>query len=245
MSSLLTFQLRQQQPAEPKQQENSQSGIPSPPNSFCGEEQSNPEHGRVVEEERRDSLQTVFNDMCIGDYSLSLPDNYTIEHSTTLHPRKASHALSTATAAATGGLTIRNNRRQSDALKRKTSRMGLSESFGHYRCHDCGKSYKHPNCLQKHRWEHSEEWELTKSLPLTKHQQVQMLEAAAILIGMDRRGKSPITQELEEEEEDDDDDEEEIDVFRIEEDEDDESIVIDDEDEIQSLHSQEIFMDDI
>ncbi|KAG0745400.1 hypothetical protein G6F57_001911 [Rhizopus arrhizus] len=233
MSSLLTFQLRQQQNNH-KSQEN-QSGIPSPPNSFCGEEQK---------VERRDSLQTVFNDMCIREYSASLPENYTIEHSSATH-RKASHATtSTATAAATGGLTIRNNRRQSDAFKRKG--RGLSESYnnGQYRCNDCGKSYKHPNCLQKHRWEHSEEWELTKKLPLTKHQQVQMLEAAAILIGMDRRAKSLSEYHHEEEEEE----EEEIDVFRVDEEEDEEdeeSIVIDDEEESKSLHSQEIFMDDI
>ncbi|RCI05394.1 hypothetical protein CU098_000537 [Rhizopus stolonifer] len=236
MSSLLTFQLRQQQQQQQHKHQESQSGIPSPPNSFCGEEQ-NP----IAKVERRDSLQTVFNDMCIRDYPASLPDNYTIEHSAV--QRKASHGISTATAAATGGLTIRNNRRQSDTFKRKT--RGLSESYnnnGQYRCNDCGKSYKHPNCLQKHRWEHSEEWELTKSLPLTKHQQVQMLEAAAILIGMDRREKVLSRQEVEEVSE-----EEEIDVFRVDEEDenDDESIIIDDDEESKSLHSQEIFMDDI
>jgi hypothetical protein len=215
MSSLLSFQLGQQQRIE---KENSNSGgLPSPPNSFCGEDSSlassssttttttsdinptilvNEKPTKTVPnllQNRRDSLQTVFNDMTIKDYSTSLPENYTIDHSTV---RKT--PIATATAAATGGLTIRNNnRRQSEvgnilssSGRRRSSytSRGLSESFsGQYRCNDCGKSYKHPNCLQKHRWEHSEEWEITKNLPLTKHQQVQMLEAAAILVGMDRR----------------------------------------------------------
>ncbi|KAG2234899.1 hypothetical protein BDF21DRAFT_414644 [Thamnidium elegans] len=180
MSSLLTFQLRQQQ----QKSGESQSGLPSPPNSFCGDESS---QSNNIVVERRNSLQTVFNDMTIKDYSTSLPENYTIDHSTI--KRNTPIAIATATAAATGGLTIRN-RRQSEAniIGGRRKSRGLSESFnGQYRCNDCGKSYKHPNCLQKHRWEHSEEWEVTKKLSLTKHQQVQMLEAAAILVGMDRR----------------------------------------------------------
>ncbi|GAA5795061.1 hypothetical protein EDC94DRAFT_592403 [Helicostylum pulchrum] len=180
MSSLLTFQLRQQQQQKAGE---SQSGLPSPPNSFCGDESSQ----NSIITERRNSLQTVFNDMSIKDYSSSLPENYTIDHSSI--KRNMPIAIATATAAATGGLTIRN-RRQSEAniIGGRRKSRGLSESFnGQYRCNDCGKSYKHPNCLQKHRWEHSEEWEVTKKLSLTKHQQVQMLEAAAILVGMDRR----------------------------------------------------------
>jgi transcription elongation factor Elf1 len=55
-----------------------------------------------------------------------------------------------------------------------------------YQCMECGKSYKHRNCLSKHVWEHSEEWELASSFLLTKHQQVQMLEAAAILMTIDK-----------------------------------------------------------
>jgi hypothetical protein len=273
MSSLLSFQLGQQQRME---KENSSSGgLPSPPNSFCGEDSSSASSSStttttttttvagtdmnptiLISEQqpaksvqnllmnRRDSLQTVFNDMTIKDYSTSLPENYTIDHSTI---RKT--PIATATAAATGGLTIRNNnRRQSEvgnmvlssSGRRKSSytSRGLSESFsGQYRCNDCGKSYKHPNCLQKHRWEHSEEWEITKNLPLTKHQQVQMLEAAAILVGMDRRiiveQKKPA-----------------IDKDPVEEEN--ESIIIDDEEDedsdkisIGSNDSLGIFMDDL
>ncbi|GAN07717.1 hypothetical protein MAM1_0173d07220 [Mucor ambiguus] len=283
MSSMLSFQIRQQAQQQQQQAKTSNpGGLPSPPNSFCGEETTISASTATVHEKpaflaqtRRDSLQTVFNDMHIKDYSTSLPENYTIDHSSSSVPRKHLAATmagtATATAAATGGLTIRNNnRRPSDIMvsnssgnfgmggggRRKSSASrGLSESFsGQYRCTDCGKSYKHPNCLQKHRWEHSEEWELTKKLPLTKHQQVQMLEAAAILIGMDRirsdvKKEEEQQQKAEEEQEEEDDivveEEEEIDLDDIDEDdrkettaadddndEDDESIIIDDDDSI-------------
>ncbi|KAI7859875.1 hypothetical protein BDC45DRAFT_495208 [Circinella umbellata] len=97
-------------------------------------------------------------------------------HST--RPESLAHSpASVATAAATGGRTIRQ-RRQSESST-------LNGRKANYRCDDCGKVYKHPNCLSKHRWEHSDQWELTSKLLLTKHQQVQMLEAAAILVGMD------------------------------------------------------------
>ncbi|RUS16898.1 hypothetical protein BC937DRAFT_90684 [Endogone sp. FLAS-F59071] len=53
-----------------------------------------------------------------------------------------------------------------------------------FRCDDCGKAYKHPNCLAKHRWEHSPMWGMASKFLLSKHQQVQLMEAAAILVGM-------------------------------------------------------------
>ncbi|KAG8804564.1 hypothetical protein FRB91_011410 [Serendipita sp. 411] len=46
-------------------------------------------------------------------------------------------------------------------------------------CETCGK---HPVCLQKHRWEHTPQWRDTAQLLLSKHQQVQLMEAAAILV---------------------------------------------------------------
>ena len=48
-------------------------------------------------------------------------------------------------------------------------------------CEICGKVYKHRNCLSKHMWEHHESWEHTKKSCQTKHQQVQLLEAAQVL----------------------------------------------------------------
>ncbi|KAF9948533.1 hypothetical protein BGZ72_009582 [Mortierella alpina] len=53
------------------------------------------------------------------------------------------------------------------------------------KCPDCGKVYKHATSLMKHRWEHSVYWKPAAKFLLSKHQQVQLMEAAAILLGMD------------------------------------------------------------
>ncbi|KFG86208.1 putative C2H2 finger domain protein [Metarhizium anisopliae] len=52
------------------------------------------------------------------------------------------------------------------------------------RCDKCGKSYKHSSCLTKHLWEHTPEWSFTSKLLISKHQQVQLLEAASVLVAM-------------------------------------------------------------
>ncbi|GME69915.1 unnamed protein product [Ambrosiozyma monospora] len=52
------------------------------------------------------------------------------------------------------------------------------------KCEACGKGYKHISSLAKHLWEHTPEWQMTKKLLISKHQQVQLLEAASILCGM-------------------------------------------------------------
>ncbi|KAI5481512.1 zinc finger, C2H2-type domain containing protein [Pseudohyphozyma bogoriensis] len=46
--------------------------------------------------------------------------------------------------------------------------------------HSC-EVYRHSTCLVKHRWEHTTHWKEASKLLLSKHQQVQLLEAAAIL----------------------------------------------------------------
>lgn len=51
-------------------------------------------------------------------------------------------------------------------------------------CEACGKGYKHVLSLAKHLWEHTPEWKMTKKFVMSKHQQVQLLEAASILVGM-------------------------------------------------------------
>ncbi|KAI0343877.1 hypothetical protein BDW22DRAFT_1356477 [Trametopsis cervina] len=66
-----------------------------------------------------------------------------------------------------GGITIKNG----SGKKRGTT----------YLCESCSKVYRHPSCLVKHRWEHSPHWREASKLMLSKHQQVQLLEAAAIL----------------------------------------------------------------
>ncbi|KAG0354388.1 hypothetical protein BGZ54_001672 [Gamsiella multidivaricata] len=53
------------------------------------------------------------------------------------------------------------------------------------KCPDCGKMYKHATSLLKHRWEHSIYWKPATKFLLSKHQQVQLMEAASILLGMD------------------------------------------------------------
>ncbi|GMK59517.1 hypothetical protein CspeluHIS016_0801230 [Cutaneotrichosporon spelunceum] len=50
-----------------------------------------------------------------------------------------------------------------------------------FKCETCAKEYRHPSCLIKHRWEHSPHWREPTQISMSKHQQVQMLEAAAIL----------------------------------------------------------------
>ncbi|KAL2022336.1 hypothetical protein VTK56DRAFT_5734 [Thermocarpiscus australiensis] len=52
------------------------------------------------------------------------------------------------------------------------------------RCEKCGKGYKHSSCLNKHLWEHTPEWSLTSKLLISKHQQVQLLQAASVLVSM-------------------------------------------------------------
>lgn len=50
-----------------------------------------------------------------------------------------------------------------------------------FQCESCSKVYRHPSCLVKHRWEHSPHWREASKFMLSKHQQVQLLEAATIL----------------------------------------------------------------
>ncbi|KAI1170741.1 hypothetical protein F4777DRAFT_101991 [Nemania sp. FL0916] len=67
---------------------------------------------------------------------------------------------------------------------RKSNRVEL-------RCDKCGKGYKHSSCLTKHLWEHTPEWSYTSKLLISKHQQVQLLEAASVLVAMN--GKESTT----------------------------------------------------
>lgn len=61
----------------------------------------------------------------------------------------------------------------------------IATENGLFQCADCGKTYKHQSCLLKHRWEHSEFWNDAKKYSLTKHQQVQIMEAAQILLELE------------------------------------------------------------
>ncbi|KAG6033977.1 hypothetical protein E4U41_006730 [Claviceps citrina] len=74
------------------------------------------------------------------------------------------------------------SRRASD--DQPPSKDGKRSNRIEVRCEKCGKSYKHGSCLTKHLWEHTPEWLLTSKLLISKHQQVQLLEAASVLVAM-------------------------------------------------------------
>ena len=109
--------------------------------------------------------------------------------------------------------------------KSKRKKPALLET---HRCDECGKLYKHLKSLFKHQWEHSEYWEASSKLSLTKHQQVQMLEAASILTGMKKQ--TILEQQQQDSEYEEDDFEQQQEAFEEGEDDDDE-----DEDEISLM----------
>ncbi|GAA5866884.1 hypothetical protein JCM3774_004591 [Rhodotorula dairenensis] len=56
------------------------------------------------------------------------------------------------------------------------------ERIQSFECEICAKKYRHSTCLIKHRWEHTSHWKEASKLLMSKHQQVQLLEGAAILV---------------------------------------------------------------
>ncbi|KAF2865236.1 hypothetical protein BDV95DRAFT_260073 [Massariosphaeria phaeospora] len=68
---------------------------------------------------------------------------------------------------------------------------GKRASGSELRCETCGKGYKHSSCLTKHLWEHTPEWQYTSKLLISKHQQVQLLEAASVLVTMNQENETP------------------------------------------------------
>ncbi|KAI9929287.1 hypothetical protein ASPWEDRAFT_168873 [Aspergillus wentii DTO 134E9] len=84
--------------------------------------------------------------------------------------------------------TKNRNRRASEgsqAIKNEAKRV-----MADLRCERCGKGYKHGSCLSKHMWEHDPAWTITSKLLISKHQQVQLLEAASVLVTMNHDGPS-------------------------------------------------------
>jgi len=186
---------------------------------------------------RRDSLGTQLSGLSLMENkqaAASLPENYTIDHSAPIpiiHPGTPISSTSSSISHQHSSLRrpsmssprdilatspAGRPRRPSEA-NRKLRVASLSESSGRktlHRCEECGKVYKHANCLYKHRWEHSEQWAMTSKLNITKHQQVQLLEAAAILVNMDQarrdsQGSLPKINHIKLETDDDD---EELDI---------------------------------
>ncbi|KAF2805063.1 uncharacterized protein BDZ99DRAFT_511180 [Mytilinidion resinicola] len=79
-------------------------------------------------------------------------------------------------------------RRASEGSHLKANKRLVSGSD--LKCEKCGKGYKHSSCLTKHLWEHTPEWQYTSKLLISKHQQVQLLEAASVLVAMNQEGES-------------------------------------------------------
>jgi hypothetical protein len=88
-----------------------------------------------------------------------------------------------------------------DIKKKPRAMSEMASEVGSMTCETCGKGYKHASCLSKHkypsslygvngRWEHSPHWSQTSKLLISKHQQVQLLEAAQILVHMNRSDSS-------------------------------------------------------
>ncbi|KAB8343072.1 hypothetical protein FH972_022666 [Carpinus fangiana] len=79
-------------------------------------------------------------------------------------------------------------RRASEGGSRLSKAERRRSTAGELKCETCGKGYKHGSCLTKHLWEHTPEWALTSKLLISKHQQVQLLEAASVLVAMNKDG---------------------------------------------------------
>ncbi|KAF2712884.1 hypothetical protein K504DRAFT_343644, partial [Pleomassaria siparia CBS 279.74] len=80
-------------------------------------------------------------------------------------------------------------RRASEGSRLSKGGDGKRTSGSELRCEKCGKGYKHSSCLTKHLWEHTPEWQYTSKLLISKHQQVQLLEAASVLVAMNLEGE--------------------------------------------------------
>ena len=88
-----------------------------------------------------------------------------------------------ATGARRNSSSVAENHGTATAHHNQTTKY-KSHSKQKWICDHCGKVYKHPNCLSKHKWEHTDAWKETNKLSISKHQQVQLLEAASVLIGL-------------------------------------------------------------
>ncbi|KAM5430751.1 hypothetical protein McanMca71_005173 [Microsporum canis] len=100
--------------------------------------------------------------------------------------RKQTPSLNTSAIAeelSTGGrpVSIRHRSRRASEGSHLMKAEG-KRSLVELKCDRCGKGYKHSSCLTKHMWEHDPAWAVTSKLLISKHQQVQLLEAASVLV---------------------------------------------------------------
>ncbi|KAL9092987.1 MAG: hypothetical protein Q9165_004125 [Trypethelium subeluteriae] len=87
-----------------------------------------------------------------------------------------------------GKNNTKTQRRRASEGSRLIKGEGRRTASGELKCEKCGKAYKHSSCLTKHLWEHTPEWAITSKLLISKHQQVQLLEAASVLVQMNQDG---------------------------------------------------------
>ncbi|KAJ3177334.1 hypothetical protein HDU87_004586 [Geranomyces variabilis] len=105
--------------------------------------------------------------------------------------RRRSHAFATAKDS-TRSTSASNSRKRSTSFSEDNNNNAGSTNGGKtvYECPTCHKSYKHANCLHKHKWEHTEYWAFAAQFSMSKHQQVQLLEAASILVTLGQNKKN-------------------------------------------------------
>lgn len=115
----------------------------------------------------------------------SLPHNHTVPEEGVLSSSSAvvdGPSLSSFQATEKAKLKMR---RASDGTRLTKKEKAAT---GELKCEHCGKAYKHGSCLNKHLWEHTPQWQYTSKLLISKHQQVQLLEAASVLVAMNGDG---------------------------------------------------------
>lgn len=185
------------------------NNLPSPPNSSCGEERE-PElttstlptaHYTTDSSENYTIDHSKPHIIRQDQYTLKLPKDHRVQPSLTASSSSSSPSSSVSLKRSLPLTSDDDNSDVDDSSKTtekpKRKKPALLET---HRCDECGKLYKHLKSLFKHQWEHSEYWEASSKLSLTKHQQVQMLEAASILTSMKKQAT------LKQQESDDDDD---------------------------------------
>ncbi|TFK23294.1 hypothetical protein FA15DRAFT_695131 [Coprinopsis marcescibilis] len=119
--------------------------------------------------------------------SLTLSSSPPISTSRTLAPAPPKGSNIPVTLSQQGSITVHVSSDQDDHTAPisipSNARSGKKRGMDH-KCESCSKIYRHPSCLIKHRWEHTPHWREASKFVLSKHQQVQLLEAAAILSHM-------------------------------------------------------------
>ncbi|KAN0064907.1 hypothetical protein ACQY0O_001964 [Thecaphora frezii] len=142
-----------------------------------------------TKKEPRSLGHSHFGKECFGPSSTDL----------TANPAGASMASPGATGASSDGPRAGGRQRRSSTSSTGTvaeDDEGVKDSSTSHngqllhKCESCAKVYRHPSCLVKHRWEHTVYWKEASKFLMSKHQQVQLLEAAAILVGMDANARS-------------------------------------------------------